>query len=120
MAQILAIDDDPAVILLITKVVRSLGHGVITRQRLTEGLAAATSDSFDLVFLDVNLPDGSGLDLLPRFRESGSKPDVVIMTGAGDPDGAEMAIRNGAWDYVQKPLTPRKIELPLTRVMHIA
>ncbi len=44
-------------------------------------------------------------------------PEVIIMTGAGDPEGAEIAIRNGAWDYVQKPLSPEKVVLPLKRVL---
>jgi psp operon transcriptional activator PspF len=42
---------------------------------------------------------------------------VIILTGAGDPDGAALAIRNGAWDYLQKPLSPKKILLPLKRVL---
>jgi DNA-binding NtrC family response regulator len=42
---------------------------------------------------------------------------VIILTGLGDPDGAELAIRNGAWDYLQKPLSPKKILLPLQRVL---
>ncbi len=117
MSSILVIDDDPAIIRLLKRVVSGLGHHVVSGERLQEGVAAARVGEFDLVFLDVKLPDGNGLSLLPTFRKMASRPEVIIMTGDGDPDGAETAIRNGAWDYVQKPFSPKKIELPLTRAL---
>jgi two-component system NtrC family response regulator len=64
------------------------------------------------------MPDGNGLDYLPSLREASSSPEVIIITGAGDPDGAELAIKSGAWDYVQKGATSIKdMMLPLTRAM---
>ena len=55
--------------------------------------------SYYVVFLDVRLPDGNGLDLLPRLNALPVAPEVIIMTGYGDPNGAELAIKCGAWDY---------------------
>jgi two-component system, NtrC family, response regulator len=74
-------------------------------------------NAYDVVFLDVRLPDGNGLDGIPRLLETQPPPEVVIITGSGDPDGAEIAIRNGAWDYLQKPLSVVKILLPIKRVL---
>jgi len=80
------------------------------------GSALAESD-FDVVFLDVRLPDGNGLDLAPRIKELPSAPELIIMTGLGDPDGAELAIRSGAWDYIQKTGSPDGLHLSFKRAL---
>lgn len=117
MAAILIIDDDQSIGRLLSAMVDEMGHVAVARYNCRDGLAEVLSRPYDVVFLDVNLPDGSGLDLLPRVRKTNSSPEVIIITGQGDPDGAELAIKNGAWDYVQKPLLPGKIRLPLQRVI---
>ena len=60
-------------------------------------------------------PDGNGLDALPKIRETPSCPEVIIFTAEGEPDGAEIAIRSGAWDYIEKPPSVRALMLPLAR-----
>jgi two-component system, NtrC family, response regulator len=116
MAKILIIDDDEDLCRMLADLVGSMGHEAAWAVTLKAGLEKAGKTEFDVVFLDVNLPDGSGLDILLKLRQLTSSPEVIIVTGAGDPDGAETAIRNGAWDYVQKPLTPKTLILPLSRV----
>lgn len=76
-----------------------------------------TINPYDVILLDVQMPDGSGLDLLPGIRGTRSAPEVIIMTGFGNPDGAELAIENGAWDYIQKSDSPKKIMFSLRRVI---
>lgn len=119
MANILIIDDDRDVGRMLSEMVRHMGHNAVVKSTLSDGLKAAVSKDFNVVFLDVQMPDGSGLDILPQIKETHSSPapEVIIMTGFGCPDGAEMAIKNGAWDYVQKPLTPKNILLPLKRII---
>jgi two-component system NtrC family response regulator len=63
------------------------------------------------------MPDGSGLDILPVIRKAPQAPEVIIMTGFGDTDGAELAIKKGAWDYVEKPLTAEEIRLAVERAL---
>jgi two-component system NtrC family response regulator len=94
-----------------------MGHDTSTRHTLNDGLKEALSNPYDVVLLDVQMPDGSGLDILPKIRETPSSPEVIIMTGFGNLDGAEIAIKNGAWDYIQKTDSPGKILLPLQRVI---
>ena len=60
------------------------------------------------------MPDGNGLDLLPKIHELPSQPEVIIITGLGDPDGAEIAIKNGAWDYIEKSSSTKEMALPFT------
>jgi two-component system NtrC family response regulator len=117
MANILIIDDDAMMCDTLSQVLAGRDHSVIVSQSLTNGLEKAFSGSFDVVFLDVVLPDGNGLDALSKIRRTPSAPEVIIMTGAGDPDGAELAIRSGAWDYIQKPATLEAMTLPLVRAL---
>jgi two-component system NtrC family response regulator len=63
------------------------------------------------------MPDGSGLDLLPEIRASAAAPEVIIITGFGDPDGAELAIKKGAWDYIEKPLSVKSVMLCVERAL---
>ena len=117
MADVLVIDDDKSLCRMLADMVHRMGHIPSCCHTLQEGLELASRNDFDAVFLDVNLPDGDGLRALPSLRETSSKPEVIIVTGAGDPDGAELAIKNGAWDYIQKPLSPKAVVLPLNRVL---
>lgn len=117
MADILIIDDDHLICDMMSHVVKGMGHDVDYALLLQEGLRKANSGSFDVVFLDVSLPDGNGIDALPEIRQAPSAPEAIIITGMGDPDGAELAIKNGAWDYVQKPFSPKEIILQLSRAL---
>ena len=117
MANVLIIDDDKGVSDILSDMVKLLGHNATSAFTLKEGLKEARSKAFDVVFLDVLLPDGNGLEILPKIRETPSSPEVIIVTGFGDPDGAEIAIKSGAWDYLEKPFSHKKIILPLKRII---
>jgi two-component system NtrC family response regulator len=65
----------------------------------------------------VNLPDGNGIEAIQQVRRLSSVPEVVIFTGAGDPDGAELAIKSGAWDYILKSASIQEMTLTLTRAL---
>lgn len=117
MAQVLIIDDNKMVCDSIAQIIKSLGHSATCAFTLEDGIAKAEAEDFAVVFLDVRMPDGSGLDILPDLLKMPSFPEVIIITGFGDPDGAELAIKNGAWDYVEKPLSVRTIKLPFTRAL---
>ncbi|MCP4345366.1 MAG: sigma-54-dependent Fis family transcriptional regulator [Desulfobacterales bacterium] len=117
MAKILIIDDDKAICNALANAMHRMGHDAEYALTLDKGLAEASSGFFDVVFLDVRLPDGNGLNLLPKIREVSSSPEVIIITGEGDPDGAELAIKSGAWDYIEKPPSLEGLTLPLTRAI---
>ncbi|MBG0790280.1 MAG: sigma-54-dependent Fis family transcriptional regulator [Desulfovibrionaceae bacterium] len=117
MAKVLVIDDDRPTCEILTELVRHIGHEADYALSIGESRRRTAQADYDVVFLDISLPDGNGLDILPQLRELPSAPEVIILTGFGDPDGAELAIRNGAWDYLQKPVYPQKVLLPLERVL---
>ena len=82
-----------------------MGHEVEARPSLAKGLEALDQTVYDVVYLDVDLPDGNGLLSIPAITERDKAPEVIIFTGASYPNGAELAIQNGAWDYIEKPAT---------------
>src|SRR4030042_558372 len=117
MATVLIIDDDKLICDWIATVVTRLGHPPGSTHLPREGLRKVQSDSFDIVFLDVEMPDGSGLESMPKIKAARSSPEIIVITGLGDPDEAERAIRNGAWDYLEKPASFEAIKLPLLRAL---
>ncbi|MBW1990271.1 MAG: sigma-54-dependent Fis family transcriptional regulator [Deltaproteobacteria bacterium] len=116
MGRVLVIDDDRALCDMMVELVRRVGHKGTRETTIAAGLARLESEPFDLVFLDVQMPDGNGLDALAEIKRRPDSPEVIVMTGFSNPREAEEAILNGAWDYVSKPVSPRKLMLPLTRV----
>ena len=117
MARILIIDDDVPFCIGLAEAMQAGGNEVTCAHSLAAGQRLAASEPFDVVFLDVMLPDGSGLDQLSNIRAVPSQPEIIILTGGGTPDGAEMAIASGAWDYIQKPFPLSVIKLHLMRAL---
>jgi two-component system, NtrC family, response regulator len=117
MAHILIVDDDETMRYSLSQIVRRKGHTPIVAGTCREALDQAAQVGIDLVFLDVRLPDGNGLDILPQLVGAAQRPEVIIITGYGDPDGAELAINNGAWDYIEKTDSVHKIALTLERAL---
>ncbi len=117
MIKVLIIDDDQAMCKMLSGLVNQMGHDAVCEHTLAAGLKEARSNPYDVVLLDVQMPDGSGLSILPQIRVSKSSPDVIIMTGAGSSDGAELAIDSGAWDYIQKTSSLQDLKLSLAQVL---
>ena len=114
MVEILIVDDDPGMGAVLSRKLGILGYDSQVTTTLNGGLEKAAQTPFDLVLLDVQMPDGNGLEFLPKFKEAPSSPEVIIITGQGDPDGAEKAILSGAWVYIEKPIL-KDINLHLAR-----
>jgi two-component system NtrC family response regulator len=117
MADVLVVDDDQVLCGMLTEHLRRSGHRAQGAVTLTDGLHQAREHAYDVIFLDVQMPDGNGLDFLPGFKAVSSAPEVIIITGKGDPDGAQQAISSGAWSYIEKPNVVRELLLHLTRAL---
>jgi two-component system NtrC family response regulator len=117
MANILVIDDDLSMCRVLCGMAGQMGEPSTYVQTLTEGVSMAVSGVFDVVFLDVRMPDGNGLEALPKILAAPESPEVIIITGKGDPIGAELAIKGGAWDYIQKPVLMEEIQITLLRAL---
>ena len=116
MARILVVDDERLLRTLTVEVGSSLGHEVFTAANIRDGLALARQD-MDIILLDVLLPDGDGLATLESFTRLPGHPDVIVITGHGNADAAETALRAGAWEYLLTPLRPRELKLALSQAV---
>ncbi len=116
MENILIIHSDKISSERISNVVTQMGHSPSIAHTLADGLQKARSEPFAIVFLEAELPDGSGLDCIAKIKASGYFPEIIIITGFGNPDEAELAITNGAWDYLEKPVSLELITLHVTRI----
>jgi two-component system, NtrC family, response regulator len=117
MAKVLIVDDDEMICEMIVTMVEEMGHEVECAGMIRDAIELSSKKSFDIAFLDIHMPDGNGLDLLPKIRELPDAPEVIIITGLGDPDGAEIAIKKGAWDYIQKSSSIKEMMLPFIRAL---
>lgn len=115
--RILIIDDDESMCYTLSRMVEEEGHEAHVALTLNDGLAMIRSGSYDVLFLDVRLPDGSGIQAIPRIQTIASPPEIIIVTGYGDKDGAKIALKSGVWDYIEKPARMDALRLSLKRAL---
>ncbi|NWH06660.1 sigma-54-dependent transcriptional regulator [Desulfobacter latus] len=117
MKNILIIDDEDFIRDIIASRIEEMGHSSYESDTLEQGLELINQHSFDLIFLDVNLPDGNGLEALSKIRQMPEAPIVIIITAFSNAEGAKLAINNGAWDYIEKPIYKDKLMLQIKRAL---
>ncbi len=116
MPKLLIIDDEPVLQVLIADVGTRLGFEVLQATTLAEGLALGQR-GIDVVVLDKMLPDGDGLERLRDILSLPGWPNVLVVTGHGDGDVAEAALRSGAWEFLPKPFGVQKLSQMLKQTM---
>ena len=107
--RILIVDDDRLICTSIANVARTLGCEPSSALTLREGIGALEAEPYDVVFLDVNMPDGNGIDMIPRISRARGCPEVIVITAFGDPDSAEAALAKGAWEFIEKPFSMKEL-----------
>ncbi|MBU1418956.1 MAG: sigma-54 dependent transcriptional regulator [Proteobacteria bacterium] len=117
MARILIVDDDRVLCTMLIEQLQRKGYETDSANTLRQGLSLASEGGWDVILLDVQMPDGNGLEFIPDFIGAPLHPEVIIITGHGAADGAEKAIVGGAWSYIEKPHVIRDLPLHLTRAL---
>ena len=109
--KILLIEDNLADAELIRQMVLPFeeNHAIKTSDRLSTGLKTLSAESFDIVLLDLGLPDSSGIETLQKFQKKVPELPVIVLTGLADEDLAIQAIGLGAQDYLVKGRTDRAL-----------
>src|ERR1700720_1197747 len=102
-SSILVVDDEAEIREGLALLLESEGYAVATAETGDAGLARLEEEPFDLLLLDVSLPDHNGIDLLQQIRERDPVLPVVLITAYGSIDMARRAFKNGARDYITKP-----------------
>ncbi len=113
--KILVVDDEVSIRRLIAKEIGNLGRAVSTVGTAREAKDLAHAQPFDVIVLDIRLPDGDGMDLLSHFRETIPDVEVILITGHGDVDTAVEAMKTGAYDYITKPFMLDRLELVIDK-----
>ncbi|HET9848779.1 MAG TPA: response regulator [Candidatus Dormibacteraeota bacterium] len=112
---LLAIDDDPDNRAFLTKAVSRQGFEVVTAPNATQGRRQLDGRRPALIFLDVQMPEESGLTLLPQMLRDYPESVVVMMTAYGSEQVAAEALRGGADDYIAKPIDLQRLRELLER-----
>ncbi|MGQ0763548.1 MAG: sigma-54-dependent transcriptional regulator [Acidobacteriota bacterium] len=107
---ILVVDDDDLLRKLVTGQLSQAGFGAAPASSGSEALAALRDRDFDVVLLDVMMPDLSGLDALKQIRQLDDPPEVIMLTADTSLQTGLEAMRHGAYDYLTKPATLDEIE----------
>jgi DNA-binding response OmpR family regulator len=104
MARVLVIDDDEMVLALVQRILSLEGFETLTTADGPQGLALFKERRPDIILLDLALPGMNGLEVLRKIRQLDEKAKVIVVTGSGSDDSAEVALRYGACDFVRKPV----------------
>jgi DNA-binding response OmpR family regulator len=105
-AHILVVDDEVNLRRTVARVLQRAGFEVTTAGSGREGLELLSAHTFDLVYMDIRMPDMNGLDTLKSIHSTFPQLPVILFTGQPDVHSAVVALRHGALDYLQKPLKP--------------
>ncbi len=116
-ARVLVVDDEMSILLLLKEALGQWGYEVTCASTGAEGLAAMRNQMFDAVLTDVRMPDMSGLDLLREVKRQDESVEVVIMTGYPTIASAVEALKEGAYDYLSKPLILDELRHLMQRLM---
>jgi two-component system nitrogen regulation response regulator NtrX len=116
-ARILVVDDEADIRALLAEILTDEGYAVTTAADAAEARSARRSGDFDLVLLDIWMPDIDGITLLKEWKESGVAGTVVMMSGHGTVDTAVEATRLGALDFIEKPLSLSKLLRTVDRAL---
>jgi len=117
LPRVLIVDDEEGVREGLRTLLQREGLHVETAGSAEDGARRVENRSFDLVFLDLNLPGADGLSMLGRFRRGNVPADVVVLTGYGTVANTVEAMRKGAADVIEKPFATDRILAVLRRVL---
>ncbi len=114
---ILIVDDDKIIRESLCEFLSLEGYAAEGTESLKQALARLKTQSFPLVIADVHLPDGDGLELLEIIRRDHIHTMVIMITGYGTIESAVRAIKQGAYDYLTKPIVDDELRLAVERAI---
>lgn len=115
MKQILLVEDNPAIVMGLEYLLKEEGYGVTIAEEKEQAERLLRSEKFDLILLDVSLPDGDGFELCRKIKEKDLAP-VIFLTARDEEKDVVLGFDLGADDYVTKPFSNREL---ISRIKNI-
>lgn len=109
MSQVLVVDDEPDILELLSITIKRMGFTCVATDNITHAKQLISEGSFKLCLTDMRLPDGSGLDFVSHISKNHSHIPVVLITAYGSMDLAIEAMKQGAFDFLSKPVDLQKL-----------
>jgi DNA-binding NtrC family response regulator len=116
-AKVLVVDDERSILLLLKEALSQWGYQVTVASSAAEALGLLKSELFDALITDIRMPDMSGLELLREVKKQDESIEVVMMTGYPTIASAVQALKEGAYDYLSKPLILDELRHLMSRMM---
>jgi len=114
-AKVLIVEDEKPLRDLLQSELSRSGYTVQTAPDGNEGLARYTEETFNVVLLDIKMPEVGGVEVLRRMRQETNLPEIIMFTGHGDIETAVQCIKLGAYDYLTKPVKLDELELVIDK-----
>ena len=112
--KILIVDDELLILRIISDILTKEGYEVVTALNYHKAVQHLEEETFNVVLSDIRMPEMSGIDLLSHIRQINSDIPVILMTGFASLETAVEAVKQGAFDYLTKPLDFNKLK----RIIH--
>jgi len=117
MARILVVEDERVLARNLGEKLRAHGHDVSIAHTCQDALSIKSSFHPDVIVLDLRLPDGDGLKLLPQFKSESPSANVIVVTAHGNEQIAVRAMKAGAYDYLTKPVDLEELRIVVGRAV---
>ena len=115
--RILIVDDEKTIRWSLGEALRNIDYEVAEAENGKNALKVFQDDPFDLVILDLKLPDIDGIQVLKKLKETDSEVPVIMMTAYGEIETAVEAIKNGAYDFILKPFQLEKMKVSIANAL---
>ncbi len=113
---ILLVDDEASQRSVLSGYLKKKHHSIIEADQVAQAIEKFKTHTIDVILTDFQMPNGTGLDLLKAVRSIHSEAAVIMMTAFGTIEGAVAAIREGAFDYLTKPINLDELDALLSRI----
>uniref|UniRef100_A0A7V4G833 Sigma-54-dependent Fis family transcriptional regulator n=1 Tax=Desulfobacca acetoxidans TaxID=60893 RepID=A0A7V4G833_9BACT len=118
MARVMIIDDDEMFGEMVSDLIRDMGHEALAVPPLPGAAAGLPPTAPEVVFLSLSRPEEENVEILGRLRSLPDPPEIILLTGAGTPEGAELARSCGVWDALSRYSPPARLTLALAQALH--
>lgn len=115
MSKILVVEDDVQITKILNLNLKLSGFETDSASSIEDAWSKLSQSHFDLILLDIGLPDGSGLDLCQKIRESGNDVPIIFLSARTDEATVVKGIKNGADDYLRKPFGLEELKVRVNK-----